>query len=176
MTFSPGDDGTGAQQPRVPGAGIPAPVVQDELHRTVEDGHGHHRSVRGPHPETVTPGGTAAAGSGRADALPAEADGVPALATAGIEDELHAAVSHTPAMADAAAHTTCLYPGTCPSMRGDSDGTVKFRRAHPVLMLYQTKPVMLPGVSGPLQCVAARRSARAPAPGAPSGLSPPPGG
>src|SRR5450631_3384168 len=59
--------------------------------------------------ETVTPGGTAA-GSGRADELPPEADGVPALATGGTEDELHAAVSHTPAMADAAAHTTCLYP------------------------------------------------------------------
>ena len=49
LTFSPGDDGTGVQQTRVPGAGIPAPVVQDELHGAVEDGHGHNRSVRGSH-------------------------------------------------------------------------------------------------------------------------------
>src|SRR5208283_4513088 len=77
--------------------------------------------------ETVTPGATAA-GSGRADELPPEADGVPAMAAGGTEDELHAAVIHTPATAVAIAHTTCLYLGTCPRMRGDSEGTVKSRR------------------------------------------------
>src|SRR5450631_2928011 len=53
--------------------------------------------------ETATPEGTAA-GSGRADELPPEADGVPAMATGGTDDELHAVVSHTPATAVATAY------------------------------------------------------------------------
>jgi hypothetical protein len=65
----------------------------------------------------------------------------------GTEDELHAAVIHTAATAVATAHTTCLYLGTHPRMRGDSEGTVKSRRVHPVLMLYETEPVK-PGEIG----------------------------
>ncbi len=63
------------------------------------------------------------------------------MATGGTEDELHAPVIHTPATAVAAAHTACLYLGTHPRMRGDSEGTVKSHRVHPVLMLYETEPV-----------------------------------
>ena len=60
------------------------------------------------------------------------------MAMGGTEDELHAAVVHTPATAVATAHTACLDLGTYPRMRGDSEGAVKSRPVHPVLMLYET--------------------------------------
>ena len=60
------------------------------------------------------------------------------MAMGGTEDELHAAVIDTPATAVATAHTACLYLGTHPRMRGDSEGTVKSRPVRPVLMLYET--------------------------------------
>jgi len=70
------------------------------------------------------------------------------MATGGTEDELHAAVIHTPAAAVATARTTCLYLGTCPRMRGDSEETVKSHRVHPVLMPYQTEPLNLGEIDG----------------------------
>ena len=62
------------------------------------------------------------------------------MATGGTDDELHAAVIHTPATALATAHITRLYLGICLRMRGDSEGTVKSRGVHPVLMLYEAEP------------------------------------
>ena len=70
------------------------------------------------------------------------------MAAGAIEDEPHAAVIHTPATPVATAHTTCLYLGTCPRMRADSEGTVKSRRVHPGLMLYETEPVKPGGIDG----------------------------
>ena len=75
------------------------------------------------------------------------------MATGGTEDELHAAVIHTPATAVATAHTTRLYIGTFPRMRGDTEGTVKSRRVHPVLMLYETERVK-PGETARMACSA----------------------
>jgi hypothetical protein len=75
------------------------------------------------------------------------------MATGGTEGELHAAVIHTPATPVATAHTTRLYLGTCPRMRGDSEGTVKSHRVHPVLMRYETEPVK-PGEMARMACSA----------------------
>ena len=72
------------------------------------------------------------------------------MATAGTEGELHAAVIHTPATAVAAVHTACLYLGTCPRMRGGSEGTVKSHRVHPVPM-DETEPVNPGQIDGAAQ-------------------------